>query len=411
MRKLFDKILKIGNRDGRIYMDYSASTPVDPRVMNAMEKYWNVNFGNAGSLHKEGRMSKEALENSRKVFSDAFNVHTDEIIFTASGTESNNLAIFGTINSLEKKGHNLNDLHIITSSVEHPSVLDCFKNLEGRGVRVTYLSVDEEGFVKLEDLKNSLRDETVLISIMFVNNEIGTIEPIKEISKIIRDFKNSKKENKSFPYFHTDGSQAWLLPAFDVRKLDIDLMTLDAQKIYGPKGVGALYKKREVELAPVLIGGKQEYILRPGTENIPLIVGFAKAFELVRDDQEKEAKRLSDLRDYFILKLGDEIKNIEFNGPIGKHIDKRIANNINFSIPGINNEFFAISLDEKGVAIGTRSACIVNGGTGSYVIGALGKSDEISKSSLRFTIGKFTTKENIDRAVRAIKEIVENNSK
>lgn len=397
---MFDK------KTSRIYLDYSASTPVDPRAMKAMENYWNTDFGNAGSLHKEGRVSKEALENSRKIFSDAFNVHADEMIFTASGTESNNLAVLGTINSLEKKGKKLNDLHIITSVIEHPSVLDVFRDLEGRGVQVTYLGVDGEGFVSTEDLRNALKDETVLVSIMFVNNEMGVVEPVKEISRIISEFKNKKDDNKEFPYFHTDGSQAWLLPAFDIRDLGIDLMTLDAQKIYGPKGVGALYKKREVELSPVIIGGKQEFVLRPGTENIPLIVGFAKAFELVRRDQEKESKRLSELRDYFISRLEKEITNIEFNGPIGKNIDKRIANNINFSVPGINNEFVAVALDEKGIAIGTRSACISDGGTGSYVIKSLGKSDEISKSSLRFSIGKHTTRKDIDRTILTLKEVI-----
>lgn len=393
-------IFKKGNR---VYLDNAASTPVDPRVARAMKPYLNKYYGNAGSLHFEGRASKKALNDAREVFRSTFSAHDNEFIFTGSGTESNNIAILGTINALEKNGMSVSDMHLITSVIEHPSVLDVFKSLESRGASVTYLNVDENGIVDLYDLKKELTDKTVLISMMYVNNEIGVIEPIPEIVKVVKKFRG----DKSMPFVHTDASQAWLLPAIDIHSLGVDLLTLDAQKIYGPKGVGALYVKAGHELQPVIIGGNQEFGIRPGTENIPVIVGFAKALSLVREFQEKESKRLEVLRDYFISLLQKEIEGIEFNGPMGGDIDKRIANNVNFSLPGVDNEFVAVYLDEKGISIGTRSACIVGEGKSSYVIKALGKSDEVAQSSLRFSLGKYTKKKDIDRTVKELKNVLE----
>lgn len=391
-----------------IYLDYAASTPVDRKVIKSMKPYWNKNFGNVGSLHTPGVIAKSVLSKARNKCAKLLNTHDNEIIFTGSGTESNNLAIFGVINKLKEKDLNISNMHFITSVIEHPSVRDCFKNLEKQGASVTYINVDKQGFIEPSDIKKSLTDKTVLVSIMAVNNEMGSIEPIKEISKEIKFFRKNKEKNNNLPYFHTDASQAWLLPNINVEKLGVDLLTLDAQKLYGPKGVGLLYKNRNVEMKQFIIGGNQELNMRPGTENIPLIVGFAKAFEIVRACQKKEAVRLSVLRDYFIIQLQKTIPNLRLNGPEGKDIDRRIPNNINVSIPGMDNEFMVISLDESGVFCGTRSACVGNNGETSYVIKSLGKNDEVVKGSLRFTLGKFSKRKDIDYTVKVLYKIVKN---
>lgn len=391
-----------------VYLDYAASTPVERHILKSMKPYWRLNFGNAGSLHTLGVISKSALSNARNKCAKLLNAHEDEIIFTGGGTESNNLAIFGIINKLKEDGLRVSNMHFITSRIEHPSVRDIFKNLEKQGAYITHIKVDDQGFVDPVDIRESLNSETVLVSIMTVNNEIGSIEPIKKIAKEIRLFRNEKKEDNHLPYFHTDASQSWILPSINVEKFGVNLLTLDAQKLYGPKGVGLLYKKRNVEMKQFVIGGNQELKLRPGTENIPLIVGFAKAFELVRKSQEKESVRLSILRDYFIVQLQKTIPNVELNGPGGKDIDRRTPNNVNISIPGINNEFVVIALDERGISCGTRSSCVGNNGEPSYVIKSLGKTDEVVKGSLRFTLGKFTKRKDIDYTVKALYKIVKN---
>lgn len=387
---------------GIVYLDYAAATPVDPRVIEAMAPFWSTHYGNAGSLHAEGVLAKEALTASRKTCAELLGAREEEVIFTGSGTESNNLAIFGTVRILEEEGIKVKDMHFITSSIEHPSVLDCFKDLELRGANVTYLPVKESGRVNPNELKAELRENTVLVSIMYVNNEMGAIQPIEEIAKVIKD--HMKKEKEATVRFHTDASQAALLLDLDVQTLGVDMLTLDAQKIYGPKGVGLLYKGRKTLLRPIMMGGSQEFGLRPSTENIPGIVGFAKAFSIVTEEQEAETARLKELRDYCIEKIQKELPSGVINGPTREGLRYRTVNNVNVSFPEVEGEYLVIALSDRGFACGTRSACIAGGGP-SYVVTAMGRR-ALASNSLRISLGRYSKKEDIDGLISAIREIV-----
>ncbi len=386
------------NGQKRIYMDYAAATPVDEKVLKAMKPFWSENFGNPGAIHKEGVIAKNAVEESRKKISRIFKCHNDEVIFTSSGTESNSMAVLGYINNLLGQGKKLEDLHIITTKMEHPSILYLFEKFEKKGVKVDYIGIDAEGIIDLKELRNSLKENTVLVSVMYANNEIGTIQPISKIAHILRQHRKNLGPRDLNPVFHCDASQAPLFLKLDVNSLGVDMMTIDGQKIYGPKGVGALYKKRDVRLKPLLAGGNQEMGHRAGTENVPLIVGLAKAFELADKEREKESNRLIILRDYFIDQVLGKIKNSILNGSR----EDRLPNNINISIKGLNSEFMIVKLDEKGIACASRSACMGKKGRESYVIDALGCGG--AYNSLRFTIGKNTTKKQIDFVVKSIKE-------
>ncbi len=289
-----------------IYLDNAATTPVKAEVIKAMKPYWNGNFGNSGSITKQGVKAKLAVESSRKIIAGYLKARPQEIIFTSGGTESNNLAIFGLVNSIinspsTKLGiSQITDLHFITSNIEHSSVSKCFKELERRGAKVDYLEVNSKGFVNPRDLRKLIKPNTVLVSLGYANNEIGTIQPIREIMKEIRHARKSKKnspENSedfsvrifSFPFFHTDASQAGLYCNLNINELGVDFLTLDAQKIYGPKGIGILFKKADIEISPIIFGGGQENGLRSGTENVPLIVGMARAIELARNEYQSRA--------------------------------------------------------------------------------------------------------------------------
>ena len=385
----------------RIYLDYAASTPVDDRVLEAMEPYWNRVYGNAGSHHHEGRAAKSAITKARQSCADLLSAKQDEVIFTGSGTESNNIAIFGTLGTaLADNARRLGDMHIITTKIEHPSVLDCFKKLEEQGAEVTFLNVNEEGIVDLEELKSVLSEKTVLISIMYANNEVGSLQPIEKIGKMVRSFRG----NNQFPYFHTDASQAGYYIPLNVNKLGVDSLTLDAQKMYGPKGVGLLYRRTGKPIKPVIIGGNQEFSLRPSTENTPLIVGFAKAFELAGSEQEKESSRLRTIQQYAFEKISKEIPEAMVNGPHGENVEARLPNNVNISIPNLEGEYVTVTLSEKGFAVGTRSACIGEAGGPSYVLEAMGR-HALATNSLRFSFGRTTTNKHIDGLVDALKSI------
>ena len=388
-------------KKNRIYMDYAASTPVDRDVLKVMQSYFADDFGNASSIYQEGVAAKNALDTARKSVADILNARSEEIIFTSGGTEANNLAIFGVIGALEDSGIDVKNMHAVTSVIEHPSVLEVFKKLEKQGFPVTYVGVDESGVINPKDVKEAMQPNTVLVSIMYVNNEIGTIQPITEIAKII---KHKKKENKSEIYFHTDASQAPLYLSLNTQKLGVDMLTIGGQKIYGPKGIGCLYKKKQVNLHSIIKGGNQEGGLRAGTENIPLIVGFAKALELAEKNRGKESERLKKLQDYFISEIKGNLPQAEINGSR----EVRVPNNINIYIPNINGEFFVVILDSKGIACATRSACKEGDeDEGSYVIEVLGYSKERSKSSLRFSLGKSTTKRDIDYVVKILSKSVD----
>ncbi len=379
----------------RIYMDYAAATPVSNEVFKAMRPYWSKNFGNPGGIHTEGVVAKKAVKDSRKKIAEILKCGDDEIIFTASGTESNNLAVFGVVQKLLDDGADIADLHLITTVMEHPSILDLFKKYEKKGAQVDYLRIDEQGIADIKHFREILNPNTVFVSVMYANNEIGTIQPIGRLSHIISDF--NKKHNKNV-VLHTDASQAPLYLSLDVNSLGVDMLTVDGQKIYGPKGVGLLYKKRDVEIEPLLLGGSQEMGYRAGTENVPLIVGLAKALEVADKNREKESARLTKIRDYFIDEVLRKIEGSVLNG--GR--EDRLPNNVNISIPGTDSEFMIIKLDNKGIACASKSACMGAKAKESYVIEALCKGG--SGNALRFSMGKDTTKGDVEYVVGVLVE-------
>lgn len=381
----------------RIYLDNAASTSVDERVVDAMAPYWNDNYGNAGGIHLEGVTAKKAIKDVRDNLAKYINAHSDEVIFTSGGTEGNNMAILGVVRELENKGMLINEMHLITTTIEHSSVLEIFQYLEELGAKVSYIGVPENGVVNVQDIENEIKDNTMLISVMMANNEIGTVQPVEEIGKAIV----SINKNRNTPiYFHVDASQAGLFFKINTNELHADFITFDGQKVYGPKGVGFLYKKREVSIQPLFIGGNQEFGLRPGTPNTPLIVGLGKAFEILEEEREENNKKMIELRDYFIKQL--EELGMKINGDKVK----RIPSNINVSFVGHDGEFIVVTLDSKGIACSTRSACIGDSKDGSYVVRELGKSKEEYTSSVRFTLSKDTKRKDIDYVVRMVKEIL-----
>ena len=392
-----------------IYLDNAATTPVRREVVLAMKPYWSESFGNPGSITKMGVKARNAVEESRKSIAECLKARPQEIIFTSGGTESNNLAIFGLVNNLDRQGKKISDLHFITSNIEHSSVTECFKELEIRGAKVDYLKVNEKGIVEPRDLRKLIKANTVLVSVGYANNEIGTIQPIKEIAKEIRHFRKNNhspkmaNEFENCPLFHTDASQAGLYLNLNVQELGMDMMTLDAQKIYGPKGVGILFKKSTVEISPIIFGGGQEKGLRSGTENVPLIVGVSESLKLARKDFEKKAKKIKIIKDYFWQKIQKEIPEAVLNGDL----ENRLPNNLNISIPDIDSEFTVFCLDEVGIICSTKSACN-HEDYGSAIVRALCKSEEIVKSTLRFSLGVEITKKDIDYVVKNLKEIVKN---
>ena len=375
----------------RVYLDYASTTPLDPRVKESMEPFWSDIFANAGSRHQSGFSARGAVDDSRNKIAGLLQVRPEEIIFTSGGTESNNLAIIGLLNYLEER-KNLSDAHVVVSTIEHPSVLEIIERYKSKGLKVDLLNVGSDGLVNIAHLKEVVKENTVLVSVMYVNSEIGTIQPLREISNII------KKKNPNI-FLHTDASQAPLYLKINPESLGVDMMSLDAQKIYGPKGVGILYKKNSIKISPVFWGGSQEGGLRPGTENTPLIVGMAKALTLALEGREENSKRVLELRDYFIDKLLVFGRAISLNGSRGN----RIANNINITVLGENSEMLFIKLDKKGISCATKSACLNDKSEGSYVLEALGHKQ---KDGLRFSLGLETTKEEIDFTLNIIKEIL-----
>jgi cysteine desulfurase len=370
---------------GKIYLDNSATTPLDKKVLSAMSKYWAKDFGNPSSIHSFGVEAKKALQKSREIVSKFLNAHDREIIFTSGGTEANNLAIFGLINSVRKDGKKYSEMHFITTEIEHSSILECFKELENRGSRVDYLKVNEFGLISSKDLREKILPETLLVSIGYANSEIGTIQPIKEIIKEIRHKRKENGENRfSAPYFHIDASQAGLYLNMNVEELGVDFLTIDAQKMYGPKGIGALYIRDGIKISPIIFGGGQEKGIRSGTENIPLIAGFAEAAGLAEKNKIKENERLLKIRNYFF----ENIKNFVPNAIINGDLENRLPNNINISIFGEDGEMLVFRLDETGIICSSSSACASGNGE-SEVVKKIGTSER-AKSTLRFSMGKDT---------------------
>jgi len=384
----------------KIYLDNSATTPLNREVLSFMAKYWSDDFANPSSIHSMGVKAKVALQKSRESIAKFLNAHDREIVFTSGGTESNNLAIFGTVNSLLKEGKKYSNIHLITTDIEHSSISECFRDLESKGCKVDYLKVDEYGIINPKDLREMIKPTTVLISIGYANSEIGVIEPIKEVIKEIRHKRKEKEGDRlSIPYLHVDASQAGLYLNMNVEELGVDLMTLDAQKMYGPKGIGALYVRDGIKIEPVMFGGGQEKGLRSGTENIPLIVGFAKATESAQKNKIKESERLTKIRDYFFEKINNFVPNAVINGCT----EERLPNNINISIVGLDGEMLVFRLDEAGFIVSSSSACA--SGTGESEVVKKISNTERAKSTLRFSMGKDTKIGDIKKLLITLKKL------
>ncbi|MBI5401639.1 cysteine desulfurase [Candidatus Wolfebacteria bacterium] len=450
----------------RIYLDYAATTPVDPVVGKAMESYFSEKFGNPNSLHFFGQQARAGIDLAREKIAKLIGADFGEIIFTGSATEANNLALRGLVkflNNFEAIGFRnqnifspaekisfpssrrlrpqseakpvgtagyssnqyasfkkISPLRIIVSAVEHESVLETARDLEREGIEIIYLAVDKNGVVDLKKLKNYLNSRTILVSIMYANNEIGIIQSIKKISKIISEFKG----DNIYPLFHTDAVQAFQFLNCNVDDLGVDLMTLSAHKIYGPKGIGALYARQianskgqtvnklsaisHLPLAPIVTGGEQEFGLRSGTENTAAIVGFAKAVELAEKNRDKETKRILALKNYFWKKLKKIYPKAQINGIINyeSKIMNTLPNIINVHFPNFKAEDLVIKLDLNGIAVSSGSACASFSAKPSHVLEALGYKTDRIKSSLRFSFGKFTGKSEVNTALKIIKKVL-----
>jgi len=369
-----------------IYLDNAASTAVHKDVLDEMLPFLKEQYGNPSSIHKFGRQADKAIRNARKRISELINSSPDEILFTSGGTESNNTALYGIAHSNKGK-------HIITSSIEHEAILEPCKRLEEEGFRLTYLPVDNHGLVNPYDLKDAISEDTCLVSIMFANNEVGTIQPIQEISSICKE--------KSV-VFHTDAIQAIGKVPINVEKLGVDLLSISSHKINGPKGVGVLYIKKGIQISPLILGGGQEKGLRSGTENVANIVGFGKACQLANENLEQNITFLKNLRDYLITNVTQQIPNVTLNGDP----EKRIPNNTHFTFLGVNGEDLIIKLDENEIAASTGSACSVKTQKASHVLQAMGFSHEQVTGSLRLTVGIYNTKEELEKTVMTLKKIV-----
>lgn len=372
----------------QIYLDYSATTPVKQEVLQEMLPYFTENFGNPSSLYTKGSVSKEAIIKARSQVANLIGASESEIYFTSSGTEADDWAIKGVADALKAKGN-----HIITTKIEHPAILRTCEYLEKNGYEVTYLDVDQEGRVLAEDLERAIKETTILISIMFVNNEIGTIQDIKTLAGIAK--------NKNI-LFHTDAVQALGNVKIDVKELGIDLMSISGHKIYGPKGIGALYIKKGTKINSFMHGGSQENKKRAGTENLTGIVGFGKAAELAGEHIDEHIEKITLLRDYFIDQVMEKMENVTLNGSK----EFRHPGNVNFTFEYIEGESMLLYLDLLGISVSTGSACSSASLTPSHVLSCLGVPLEKIHGSLRFTIGDPTTKEDLDYVIEKLIEIV-----
>jgi len=373
----------------RIYMDYSATTPMKKEVLDAMLPYFTEDFGNPSSVHSFGRDAKNAVNNARETIANAIGAKREEVYFTAGGTESDNWAIKGIAKSLKSKGN-----HIITSKIEHHAVLHACEVLEKEGYEVTYLDVDEFGMISLDTLKAAIKDTTILISIMFTNNEIGTIQPIKEIGAIAKE---------KGVLFHTDAVQAFCNTPIDVDEMNIDMLSVSSHKIYGPKGIGAMYIRRGVRIGPYVDGGAQERKRRAGTENVAGIVGFAKAVEIAMENIDSHIEKLVALRERLRNGIMDQIPYTKYNG----HPTQRHPGNVNICFEFIEGESLLLSLDIVGVAGSSGSACTSGSLDPSHVLLGIGLTHEIAHGSLRLTVGDFTTEEDVDYVIENLVGIVD----
>ena len=372
----------------RVYADNAATTKLSPDVLNAMMPYLTDIYGNASSVHAFGREAREGVEHARNQVAAAINASPDEIFFTAGGTESDNMAIKGVAHKYAKKGK-----HIITTAIEHHAVLHTCEALEKEGYEVTYLPVDEDGLISVEQVRAAMRDDTLLVTVMFANNEVGTIEPIAEIGALCRE-RNV--------LFHTDAVQAVCHIPIDVRAMNIDLMSISAHKFHGPKGIGALYCRKGIVLEPVIVGGAQERKRRAGTENVAGIVGLGAAIERAHKNMSADMARVSALRDKLISGILKNIPHVKLNG----HPTQRLPQNVNFSIRYIEGESILLMLDINGIAASSGSACTSGSLDPSHVLLAMGIPHEIAHGSLRLTLSDMTTDEEVDYVLETLTKTV-----
>jgi cysteine desulfurase len=391
----------------RIYLDYASTTPLDKRVRKAMMPYFSKLYGNPSALYKEALIAKAAVKESRTTIARLLNVKPEEVIFTSGGTESDNLAVLGVFTAFKKRFEKEGmQPHIVTTNIEHPGILEICQYIQKLGGEVSYVPVEENGIVSPAKIKAALKPNTALVSVMYANNEIGTIQPLRDIARSIQEYKKSLNPElpNLYPYFHTDASQAANYLDLSFQKLGIDMMTLDASKFYGPKGVGILALRKHVALDPISFGGGQERGLRSGTENVPGIVGCAKALTISQELREKESIRLEKMKEYFISNVINKYPAIVIQGDR----EKRLPNNINLCIPGIDAEFTVIKFDHLGIAISAASACMnLSEHSQSYVVAALGEhGKKCAGSSLRFTLGRGTTKRELDLTLKVFQSII-----
>jgi len=407
----------------QIYLDHSATTAVDKKVLNKMLPYFNEKFGNASSMHSFGQKAVFGVDKAREQVANFLNCDTSEIIFTSGATESDNLAIKGFVENLILNGKKYKDIHIITSIVEHDAVLEPCMELEKKGVEITYLPVKSNGAIKINELKKTIKDNTVLISVMWVNSEVGTIMPIREIGKIIKKYntkklndwkKNRVKDRGEKPnpiYFHTDATQAINFLNCDVNWNYIDMLSLSGHKIYGPKGIGVLYKKESVPIQSLQKGGHHENNYRSGTLNVSGIVGLGKAISLLGKRNEKgessvqqqiNNKKIKKLRDMLVNGIKKNIKDVVLN----TDIENSVASHAHFTFIGAEGESILISLDLQGIAVSTGSACATGSLKASHVLVAMGIKKEIAHSSIRFTLGKNNTEEEIKKVIKKLPLII-----
>jgi len=373
----------------QVYMDHAATTPVREEVLEAMLPYFADRFGNVSSVHSFGQQARSAVAEARKTVADCIGADPAEICFTSGGTEANNLAITGVARAYEKKGK-----HIICSKIEHHAGLNCFQDLEDKGFSPSYLPVDDAGLVDAEKLREAVTQDTTLVSVMLANNETGTVEPVAELAAVAR-------ENAAV--FHTDAVQAVGKIPVDVNQLDVDLLTISAHKIYGPKGIGALFIRKGTRIAPLLHGGHHERNRRAGTENVPAIVGFAKAIELARDELPVESARLAALRGRLEQGIRDRIGRVRTNGSA----TSRLPNVLNVRFESVEGEPLVIGLDMKGVAVSTGSACTSGSLEPSHVLRAMGVPPAAAQQSVRFSLGRTNTEQDVDYVLEVLPELVE----
>ncbi len=379
-----------------IYLDHAATTALDPQILGKMLKYFGPEYGNASSMYLSGRRSASIIATARKTVAEIICSRPDEVIFTGSGTESDNLALKGAARANRDYGN-----HIIISPIEHKAVIESAKQLEKEGFSISIAPVDNKGVIDISSCIDLITDKTILISIMYANNEIGTVQPIGELVDAINDWRSSHN-NSQFPILHTDACQAAGALSLDVNKLGVDLMSLNGSKIYGPKGIGALYKRKEIKIVPIITGGEQEQSLRAGTESLPLIFGFAEALKKAEVLRNKENARLTELRDYFIKQLIDRVPSVIVNG----HRVNRLPNNVHISIPYIEGESILLMLDRVGIEASTGSACSALDLRPSHVLTAIGLEPELAHGSIRFSLGRETKKNDLDYVLSVFPPIV-----